>query len=160
MKEDTEARSYVVMYDFPESAKSNLSTFYRRLGDLLTDQGGKAFCRSTKSAYIVRGDGAKELAYAIGALAERFGAGKVGDENGTIVLPLGDVPADHFAQVSAAERVVDAVCVDRRKRANKKAPRGIVAATSAAASKKNEDALAWTELSEFLQERVGAEVTA
>jgi hypothetical protein len=99
--------------------------FYRRLDDLLSDQGGKAFCRSTKSAYIVQGDRAKELAYAIGALAERFGAGRVGDANGTVVLPLGDGPDDHFAMKRQAEDVIDTICVDRRKRENRKSPRGL-----------------------------------
>ena len=129
-----------------------LSTFYRRLDDLLREQGGSAFCRSTRSAYIVSGAGAQELAYAIAKLAERFGAGKVGaaanggpafhrraafhggasfprgaaslggadPSRGTVVLPLGDLPPDHFAQMAAAERVIDAVCVDRRNRTHRR----------------------------------------
>ncbi len=152
-------QSYIVLWDFPESAKSNLSQFYRRLRELLAEQGGSAQCRATKSAYIVSGDSehARALAYAIGALASHFGAGAVGEQDGVVVLPLGEIAPDaHFAALKGARAVVDALCVDRRTRANKAAPRGIVAATS----KKNEDALAWDDLSKFLQERVGAEVMA
>lgn len=127
--------------------------FYRRLDDLLSDQGGKAFCRSTKSAYIVHGDRAKELAYAIGALAERFGAGRVGDANGTVVLPLGDGPDDHFAMRRQAEDVIDAICVDRRKRENRKAPRGIAAASALA--KRNDPARGQDDRVQFRADREG-----
>lgn len=122
-KTTTEPTAYIVLYDFPKGA--SLSTFYRRLGDLLNDQGGTAFCQSTKSAYIVRGDGAKELAYAIGKLAERYGAGKVGEPNGTIVQALAGTPDDHFAQLKRAEHAIDDICVDRRFKKNKQAHRGI-----------------------------------
>ena len=98
----------------------------------LARAGGSAFCRSTKSAYIVSGVGAQERKYAIAKLAERFGGGKVGENasgeaapgggadalRGTVILPLGDLPRDHFEQIAAAEQVIDAVCVDRRKLAH------------------------------------------
>ena len=129
--------AWIILWDFPMGTRG-LSTFYRRLDDLLRGQGGSAFCRSTKSAYIVSGNGAQELAYAIAKLAERFGAGRVGAAEysgaaapggvgggadslrGTVVLPLGDLPPDHFEQLTAAERVIDAVCIDRRKLARKR----------------------------------------
>ena len=149
-----EPNAFIVLWDFPQGTTS-LGMFYRRLADLLRDQGGKTFCRSTKSAYIVRGDGAKELAYAIGALAERFGAGQVGVENGTVVLPLANVPEDHFELMRQARFEVDTLCLDRRKRANRGAPHGSVASSGPA--RENGGALAKQDLAEFLEEQVGAE---
>lgn len=141
-------QSFVILWDFPESAKSNLSQFYRRLRELLAEQGGSAQSRATKSAYIISGESehARALAYAIAALASRFGAGAVGEQDGVAVLPLGEIaPDQHFAALAQARQVVEALCVDRRTRANKRAPRGVEAANPKA------DALAWPDLAAFVE---------
>ncbi len=108
---------FIVLWDFPAGAKSRLSTFYRRLRELLADNGGVARCRATRSAYIVSGIGAMTLAYAIGVLASAFGAGDVGEQDGVVVLPLGDLsPGDHWESLTRARAMVDRLCEDRRRR--------------------------------------------
>lgn len=132
--------SLIVMWDMPQNI--NASTFYRRLHELLEEHGGMSQCRATKSAYIVSGPDARILAYAIGALASAFGAGKVGEQDGVVVLPLGELsPADHFAALKQASSIVDKLTVDRRKRDNKRAPRSIAVLATQTRSKKNEDPL-------------------
>jgi len=118
------APSFVVMWDMPKDLPK--SKFYRRLHELLEQQGGSANCRATQSAYIVEGDGAQALAYAIGALASAFGAGRIGEQDGVVVLPLGDIrPAEHFAEIKRATAAVQALTVDRRTTSGKKSPRRI-----------------------------------
>ncbi len=122
---------FIVLWDFPQGAKSRLSTFYRRLRELLADSGGVAHCRATRSAYIVSGLGAMTLAYAIAVLASAFGAGNVGDQDGVVVLPLGDVsPGDHWESLTRAREIVDRLCEDRRcrKRARARPPSGPISA--------------------------------
>lgn len=154
--------AWIVLYDFPASSKSGLAQFYRRLRELLAESGGSAQCRATKSAYIVEGPDAMELAYAIAALASRYGAGKVGEQGGVIVLPLGNVPPDmHFNALKRADEIVDALCVDHRVRANKRAPRtvrGIQAMQGAAHVEPT--AVAWDDLNQFLSQRMGAKEMA
>ena len=134
--------SYIVAWDFPSESKGNLSGFYRRLHELLSDLGGTDQCRATKSMYITSGENARTLAYAIGALASAFGAGKVGEQDGVVVLPLSELtPSEHFAALKQASAIVDKLIVDRRKRDNKRAPRSIAALATQTHSKKNEDPL-------------------
>jgi hypothetical protein len=118
----SEDRAFIVLWDFPYACKSNLSTFYRRLGELLADYGGAARCRATKSAYIVSGVGAMGLAYAIGVLASAFGGGRVGEQDGVVVLPLADIsPGEHFDSLARAGEIVSGLCEDRRRLRRKQA---------------------------------------
>jgi hypothetical protein len=118
----TPTQSYIVLFDLP--ARGAKSKFYRRLRELLGEQGGSAHCRATRSAYIVEGDHARDLAFAIGALASAFGAGKIGEQGGVVVLPLGTLePRAHFAAIKRAEDAVANLVLDRRTVRGKRAPR-------------------------------------
>ncbi len=110
---------WIVLWDFPAGRSGSLSTFYRRLKVLLADRGGEQ-CRATRSAYIISGEDARAVAYALGKLAEHFGAGRVGEEGGVVVLPLGEIsPKEHLAEVAMAEKVVDALTADRRRKSSR-----------------------------------------
>jgi hypothetical protein len=112
---------YLVMWDFPSEVRGAISTFYRRLNELLRDQGGNAHCRATRSAYVIEGDNARTLAYAIAALAEHFGAGRIGEQDGVAVFSLGDIsPSDHFNSITQARQAVETLCVDRRQLIHKR----------------------------------------
>lgn len=122
--QEKKAQSFLVMWDLPQHAAR--TKFYNRLKELLCDQGGSEHCQATKSAYIVEGESAQALAYKIGALATAFGAGKIGVQNGVVVLPLGEIePRAHFAAIKQATDQVRDLTVDRRTKSGKETPRGI-----------------------------------
>ena len=148
--------SFIIMWDFPQETK-NLSQFYRRLHELLADQGGNAQCRATKSSYIVSGENARTLAYAIGALASSHGAGHVGEQDGVVVLPLSELtPSEHFDALKQADVIVARLNEDRRKRANKKQPRDI-AVIAAQSREKKEDAGCLIDVRELTRTRARVE---